>query len=45
MLCLWVRARIEGAKGAWHRAAARLRAIARQSPPAGMTVEDGAMLP
>ena len=45
MLCLWVRARIEGADGAWHRAAARLRAIARQPAPAGMPVEEGAMLP
>ena len=44
MYCLWVRARIEGAEGAWQRAAARLRAIARQPAPAGMTVEEDAML-
>jgi len=44
MYCLWVRARSEGAEGAWHRAAARPRAIARRPAPAGMTVEDGAMV-
>jgi len=44
MYCLWVRARSEGAEGAWHRAATRPRAIARRPAPAGMTVEDGAMV-
>jgi len=45
MYCLWVRERIVQPAGAWHRAAANLRSIARRPPPAGMPVEDGALLP
>jgi ADP-ribosylglycohydrolase len=45
MYSLWVRELCRARDGAWQRAHATLRAISRRPAPAGMPVEDGAMLP